>query len=95
MFVTINFMIRFACLITQQIFADKSTFRGLVKAKAAETVKCRYDFYRDSGGTFYNQQEPINIISTAIKNLMHNSNFLSSGLDEQVSHFNLICHCSH
>jgi len=66
-----------------QIFADRSTFRGIIKNKATEVVHRLYDF--NPTETFYNQQEEINYIASAIRKLIHRGWFLIGGLDEHVS----------
>lgn len=64
----------------EYIFADKSTFRGIIKTKAAEIVHHRYDFRPKE--TPNNQQEEIDFISNAIQNLLDEGKFLRGGYDE-------------
>jgi hypothetical protein len=68
---------------------DRSTFRGLIKHKAAMIVVLRYDF---SKITCNNQHEQLDSISTSVRNLLH-VEFLHDGRDEQVYHFNMIRCC--
>lgn len=82
--------IPFFCLITLQIFDDRSTFRGIIKTKAAHVVRL-YDFYPKQ--SFNNQEEQEMYIKDAIQDLLDGGNFLHGGLDERVRPFNPIYQC--
>ncbi|KAI0264303.1 hypothetical protein BGY98DRAFT_1041821 [Russula aff. rugulosa BPL654] len=64
------------------IFADRSTFRGIIKNEAANIVLRLYDFYPKLNETFNNQEELESHISTAVQKLIHKGDYLKGGCDE-------------
>jgi len=63
----------------EYIFADGSSFRGIIKNKAAFIIQ-QYKFHPEV--SFNNQEEQGKFISDAIRNLIQTGNFLHDGDDE-------------
>jgi hypothetical protein len=65
-----------------QIFADRSSFRGIIKNKAIEIVRIHYDF--QSKEPMLNQEGQIAYVAKAIAELKDHSQYLRYGRDENV-----------